>query len=232
MLQLFLTYFISFFFFFFFLLLLFCFSPVLCARSILMFRKPKFSNRKSFKTSLSFHDSFAYSLTPSKRRLFIRDRSLRSRSLFFNLLLLFSKFLFFCLSLSVLSSIVFIFTSIISCDASILSCTSLTSFARLSNLSLLMVICDENLSILWLATNCFSQNLYLLLKHFLEDWFDGVNGYGVIWIISHLIYIFGFCSAFASCHNNKLKRKDLISNLNLYLIILQACPFNVYTKID
>ena len=216
MLQLFLTYFIYFFFFFFFffLLLLFCFSPVLCARSILMFRKPKFSNRKSFKTSLSFHDSFAYSLTPSKRRLFIRDRSLRSRSLFFNLLLLFSKFLmFFCLSLSVLSSIVFIFTSIISCDASILSCTSLTSFARLSNLSLLMVICDENLSILWLATSCFSQNLYLLLKHFLENWFDGVNGYGVIWIISHLIYIFGFCSAFASCHNNKLKRKDLISNL-------------------
>ena len=217
MLKLFLTYFISFFFFFFFfllLLLLFCFSPVLCARSILMFRKPKFSNRKSFKTSLSFHDSFAYSLTPPKRRLFIRDRSLRSRSLFFNLLLLFSKFLmFFCLSLSVLSSIVFIFTSIISCDASILSCTSLTSFARLSNLSLLMVICDENLSILWLATNCFSQNLYLLLKHFLENWFDGVNGYGVIWIISHLIYIFGFCSAFASCHNNKLKRKDLISNL-------------------
>ena len=117
-------------------------------RSILMFRKPKFSNRKSFETSsISFHDSFSCSLIPSKHKLSLRDRSSRSRSLSFRFSFsssVFSKCQIFCCFVFINCLFKFYdFSSIISCDASILM-----SFASLINFSLLMVISDDNLAIL------------------------------------------------------------------------------------
>ena len=116
--------------------------------------------------------------------------------------LLFSQHVrcFFCFPLSVLSSISLIFSSIVFCDASILSCTSLTSYANLINFSLLMVISDDNLSILWLVTNdaeftvsirtfscCWSISwkIELMLSMVMMS-FESINGYDVIRIISHL----------------------------------------------
>ena len=44
-----------------------------------------------------------------------------------------------------------------------------------------------------------------------------MNCYDVIRIMSHLSCVFRFCSIFASCHNNKLKRTDLINKLKFGL---------------
>ena len=174
----------------------------------------KFSNKKFFKTSpVSSHGSFSYSLTPWKRRLSLRDWSSRSHSLSFSLLL---SPLFLGLSLPILYSVFLIFSSIISCHASILSCTSLTWFTNLIYSLLLLVISDDNLSILWLVTNAteftFSIRTFFIDETFLENRSDGITGYDLIWIISHLSYVFGFCSIFASCRKNELKQDKSETN--------------------
>ena len=126
----------------------------------------------------------------------------------------------FCFSLSILSSIFLIFSSIISYDASILSCSSLTSFGNLKDFSLLTVISDENMSILWLVTS--DAEFTVSIRTFSCCWnisgkIDLMVFYDVVRIESHLNYVFGFCSIFASCHNNKLKQTDTNNKLKFGL---------------
>ena len=64
----------------------------------------------------------------------------------------------------------FIISSVISCDNSILSYTSLASFANLSNV--FMLISDDTLTFLWLVTNdvelTASVEPFLAVEKFLE----------------------------------------------------------------
>ena len=79
-----------------------------------------------------------------------------------------------------------------------------------------MLISDDPLTFLWLATNdaelTTSVEPFLVVKNFLKNRF-GINGDDVIQILSHLNYVFGFCIIFGSFHSNKLKQTDLINNL-------------------